>query len=280
LVPTPGKAECAGCHDGAAAFSMIEPDCRRCHAPPVGPERPKRFAAARFAHADHAVRACADCHSLDGAGLPGPVGRGHAPCSDAGCHAVEFARAEPKVCAVCHVRSEPWRDLHADPQPRSAPQFGVGFSHRAHLGGEPPAVSAPCAKCHVAGAGDRFGPTAGHRACSGTGCHQLARGAPPRLGDCEGCHRPGLMAEHERKRRARRWPVRQRFRHEPHRTEPENPAQAVACTQCHTSTADANSILDLPPPAKATCARCHDGNAAFKLTGHTCSRCHAGGRGR
>ena len=28
------------------------------------------------------------------------------------------------------------------------------------------------------------------------------------------------------------------------------------------------------PPAKAACARCHDGRSAFKLTGHACSRCH------
>ena len=34
------------------------------------------------------------------------------------------------------------------------------------------------------------------------------------------------------------------------------------------------SLADMAKPAKNTCARCHDGRAAFKLTGHTCGRCH------
>jgi hypothetical protein len=27
-------------------------------------------------------------------------------------------------------------------------------------------------------------------------------------------------------------------------------------------------------PEKAACATCHDGKAAFKMTGHGCARCH------
>jgi hypothetical protein len=32
-------------------------------------------------------------------------------------------------------------------------------------------------------------------------------------------------------------------------------------------------VIETPP--KKTCAPCHDGRTAFKMTGHGCARCHA-----
>ena len=263
LVPTPRKAACAGCHDGARAFSMVEPACRRCHAAPEredpAAERPRR---ARFSHASHASSDCRTCHELDARGAAGPIGRGHRPCSDARCHASDFAARAPVTCTVCHARAEPWRDLHIDPQPAEATELAVSFPHRAHR--------AACASCHPARPSGRFGPVGGHAACGGSACHAPGGSRPP-LSDCAGCHQGG---GDRRSPRERRWSVREQFTHRKHLAEPSDPRRAVACGECHTSVAGASGLADLRPPGKATCARCHDGGAAFKLTGHSCNRCH------
>jgi hypothetical protein len=52
---------------------------------------------------------------------------------------------------------------------------------------------------------------------------------------------------------------------------------ALACETCHVDL-HAADVLALPTPPKATCAPCHDGTAAFKLTGTACTRCHQGPR--
>jgi hypothetical protein len=69
--------------------------------------------------------------------------------------------------------------------------------------------------------------------------------------------------------------VRQRFTHRKHLVEPSDPKKPIACAECHTTVAGSTGLADLRPPAKARCARCHDGGAAFKLTGHSCNRCHS-----
>ena len=38
--------------------------------------------------------------------------------------------------------------------------------------------------------------------------------------------------------------------------------------------AAARTVDVIERPAKPTCAPCHDGQTAFKLTGHSCGRCH------
>jgi hypothetical protein len=67
-------------------------------------------------------------------------------------------------------------------------------------------------------------------------------------------------------RRGAAWSVRQRFHHATH---------TAPCATCHVDMS-APSIADLATPAKATCAGCHEGRTAFKLTGTTCTRCHVG----
>ncbi len=265
LVPTPRKAQCAGCHDGKKAFSMIEPACRRCHAAPDREEpAAENRRRSQFSHAAHAASDCRVCHELDARGSPGPIGRGHRPCSDAACHARDFAARAPVTCTVCHARAEPWRDLHIDAQPTDAVEFAVRFPHAQHR--------APCAGCHPARSSGRFGQVGGHVACTGSACHARSGGARPPLSDCASCHQRG--AGDSRSPRQRRWSVRDRFTHRKHLAEPADPGKVVACADCHTTVAAATGLADLRPPAKATCARCHDGDAAFKLTGHACNRCH------
>ena len=115
-------------------------------------------------------------------------------------------------------------------------------------------------------------PAGDHRACAGAGCHDRG-GAAPVFDDCAGCHQPDLLADHERERRTRRWSARATFRHASHQEDPRD-GSALDCRACHTQILQATALDDLPPPAKATCAPCHDGAIAFKLTGHACSRCH------
>ena len=53
----------------------------------------------------------------------------------------------------------------------------------------------------------------------------------------------------------------------------EHAAHPGACTSCHTDL-HGDDVVKLAVPAKATCASCHEGKTAFKLTGTTCTRCH------
>jgi hypothetical protein len=263
---------------------MTEAACRRCHTPPpAGAEAEAddddtaahRIAArAAFSHASHLRTACAGCHGITKSGEPGPVGSAHQPCADSGCHADDFGAARPRICTTCHVREEPWRDLHLDPQPAGPSDFQVGFSHRSHLVGAAPRTDAPCARCHLAQQDGRFAPAGGHGSCAGAGCHTVSASPAPALGDCGACH----QAAGAGRSRADRWSVRARFTHTPHRTEPGAPDRSIACTQCHGGVLEATSVAAVPAPPKRACARCHDGGAAFKLTGHGCARCHTPSR--
>jgi c(7)-type cytochrome triheme protein len=277
-VPTPDKQHCRSCHDGKRAFSMIEPSCRRCHGPPQRetpvPLRPR----ARFSHRAHQEArpnlGCRSCHALDRAGAPITILRGHAPCSSSGCHQDDFADPSPITCSVCHVRSEPWRSQHADPTPADVTEFGAVFSHRKHLAAAPK-QRAPCARCHRPARDGRFRPRPGHTACDGEACHGPTRGgAKPALDECKGCHQLGLVAARAAAQSSRPWSVRERFTHAPHAVEPGDRDRPVPCTDCHAGAASSERLADMPSPRKQSCARCHDGRAAFKLTGHTCSRCH------
>ncbi len=263
-------AACAACHDGEAAFAPAA-TCTRCHdaAPRVAWSPPKP--GPRFSHAQHgaAATACASCHTLAASGEP--MVAHHEAC--AGCHAMHPTQAEierapsdddpPPICGACHEGTEPWRHLVADRAPPDATEIGASLDHGAH-------ASAACATCHV-----RRTPTSelrmphGHVACSGAGCHAIGDGPAPTLATCEGCHRLGLAAERIATRRATAWNVRATFDHARHAGR-----ETIACTRCHTALAGAQ-LLATPTPAKATCAPCHDGKSAFKLTGTGCRRCHA-----
>lgn len=280
----PSKSACSGCHDGKAAFSVVEAACRRCHSPPATPVPRPRARRARFSHADHEgldkKLSCADCHQLDDAGEPRRPGNDHAPCADSGCHERDFLRAVPgdsdetSVCGACHIGSEPWLELYSSVTPPADTEFGSLYSHRAHSGGDEPRHSRACTVCHKKSTSAReLRLPRSHAACSGRGCHEPGPGEHA-LDACGSCHIGNLVVERRQRQSDKRWSVREKFTHDKHRTRPESADRAVPCTDCHAGIDDAGSIFEIPAPAKATCASCHDGRSAFKLTGHGCSRCH------
>lgn len=265
ILPAPAAATCAGgrCHDGAAAFA-ITTACTRCHVDPNQASFQVARPTARFSHATHAMvgAPCATCHPMSRAGEPIVVG--HAPC--VGCHADDFGRRQPKICGACHNGTEPWRQLVADRGPPERTEFGATLDHGKH--------ASPCARCHALTTPARqLRPARGHHACTGAGCHAVAAGPAPRLTACDGCHRAGLARDRDAARAAAPWSVRRAFDHAPHaRTATGEP---VACDRCHADLRAAE-VTGLGTPTKASCAPCHDGATAFKLTGTTCTRCHEG----
>ncbi|MEO6772245.1 MAG: cytochrome c3 family protein [Kofleriaceae bacterium] len=259
-LPRPTTADCARCHDGKQAFAVTA-SCTRCHAAPTDTfvvARPD----ARFRHDTvHAAlvagEPCATCHLLDT--KTGEVRTaGHAACTR--CHADDFGLRHPKTCGACHNATEPWRHLRADRPLPDSTEFGASLDHAKHAGA--------CTSCHsLRTPTTQLRTPRGHAACTGTGCHAARGGATPQLADCTACHRLGLAAERLAKRSADPWSVRLGFDHASH--------QSSACTACHTELT--GPLVTLAAPAKATCAPCHDGTHAFKLTGTTCRRCHTGG---
>ncbi len=282
----PKKPECASCHNGAKAFAMTEARCRQCHF--QAGTRIQRHATklVRFSHKAHMGRgklaACATCHQLTGNGTPLAAARNHAPCSNSGCHRDDFKSLRPKVCGACHVAREPWRPLHRDRGWPDETEFGARFSHKAHLSGSKPRMKATCGRCHQVRSGKReLRPPHDHSSCTGQGCHartaKVRGGAKPPLSECGKCHKLELVRKHQLVRHTARWSVRSKFSHAKHRLA-KGSTKPLACAQCHRSTARAVSLRDVKAPAKAACMPCHNGAAAFKLTGHNCARCHGSDR--
>ena len=267
VMPAPPAASCAAarCHDGAAAFG-ITAACARCHRDPGDPEFKVARPTARYSHATHrAVQLpCAACHPLARSGEVTVVG--HAPCVT--CHAEDFGLRQPRICGACHNGTEPWRALVADRGPPERTEFGATLDHARHPG--------DCARCHaLTTAAAQLRPPRGHRACTGAGCHGVTAGPAPALGACERCHHPGLAVDRQAARLAAPWSVRRAFDHASHARGGDG--RPLACEACHADLHGAD-VTTLATPAKATCAPCHDGGAAFKLTGTTCARCHQGAR--
>jgi hypothetical protein len=250
-LPRPIASDCAsaGCHDAVGAFGVTAA-CSRCHT-----QVPEVFRVARpttrFLHTGvHAdvisQRPCIACHALSGRGEP--LVANHDAC--VACHAADFGDRQPRTCGACHNATEPWRRLVPDRAPPARTEFGATLSHATHI--------APCEGCHVLRTPSaQLRPPRGHGACTGAGCHATSTGPAPRLA-----------------RVTAPWSVRRAFDHALHRTAPDG--STVACQTCHTDLTG-TTIGELPTPAKATCAPCHDATKpAFKLTGTTCTRCHGG----
>ncbi|HEU0033215.1 MAG TPA: cytochrome c3 family protein [Kofleriaceae bacterium] len=265
-LPRPAAEGCAitACHDGNTAFP-ITAACTKCHQdePKTKYEVYREFE--RFSHATHDFTnlPCAACHPLSKTGEVQVSG--HSVCADSACHRAEFTKRESKKCGACHNGSEPWRKLVADRLPAITTEFGANLDHGKHPGA--------CTTCHsLTTRLTELRPARGHRACSDAKCHAIQGGPAPQLTACEGCHRRGLADERQRLRLATTWSVRAKFVHAPHL---QSRGADVACTRCHTDMTS-QLVLGLAVPTKATCAPCHDGDTAFKLTGTTCTRCHPG----
>lgn len=266
ILPRPTMQTCGtrGCHDGKPAFS-ITAACTKCHTKQPASfevERPPdRFSHVRAEHAG-ANLACAACHPLDKSGEV--LVSGHAPC--VACHADDFSKRKPTICGACHTATEPWRPLVADRLPRDDTEFGASLDHTKHPG--------ECAACHsLRTRAAQLRPPRGHRACITAGCHAINSGPAPRLGACEGCHSLGIAAKRTALRVAPEWSVRTTFDHGPHLRAKDG--AAPACASCHIDLSG-STMTALAAPPKKTCAPCHDGATAFKLTGTTCTRCHPG----
>jgi c(7)-type cytochrome triheme protein len=270
--PRPAAETCAAaaCHDGRAAFP-ITAACTRCHRdPPAGAFEVAR-PAARFSHAAHGAlgggplpELCVACHPLAPSGEVRVAG--HAAC--AACHAADFGLRRPRICGACHSASEPWRPLIPDQLPPASTELGVELDHGEHAGA--------CEACHsLTTATAQLRPPRGHRACTGAGCHAVSGGPAPALITCAGCHAPGRAAARRASRLAAPWSVRAAFDHASHQ---RAAGGALPCAPCHTGLGG-HGLATLPTPAKATCVACHDGRAAFKVTGTGCARCHRGAGG-
>ncbi len=260
-LPRPDAKSCAlaGCHDAHAAFA-ITASCTKCHKdPPTRTfhiERP----VARFSHAAHAPltkQPCAACHQL---APSGEIRAGtHDACTGSGCHD-DFGSAKPKICGACHNTTEPWRALAADRGPAEASEFGATLDHGKH--------AEPCASCHqLRTAKHELRTPRGHASCATAGCHAVTSGPAPNMTACNACHVLGEETARLADRTHAPWTVRGMFVHDA--------AHALACVSCHDDLT-ATTARAIATPKKATCAPCHDGKAAFKLTGTTCTRCHAG----
>ncbi len=263
VLPRPTQAMCstAGCHDGAAAFGVTA-SCTKCHKDVVPGkldtiERP----GLAFSHARHDVATlpCAACHSLSKTGEVRVAN--HAACATTGCHPDDFGRRKPVTCNACHDGIEPWRPLVADRLPGESTEFGATLDHGKH--------PRECASCHsLSTTRTELRPPRGHRACATAGCHAVTGGPAPQLTSCETCHQRGGSDRREATRLAATWSVRSMFTHRAHLSK-------TACTTCH-SDLSAPDLLSLAAPTKATCATCHDGTVAFKVTGTACTKCHPG----
>jgi c(7)-type cytochrome triheme protein len=265
VLPAPAATTCATahCHDGTAAFA-ITAACSRCHADPNDPAFKVARPTARYSHVTHSAvqLPCTACHPLGRSGEVHVVG--HAPCVT--CHAADFGSRQPQICGACHNGTEPWRALVADRGPPDRTEFGATLDHSKHPGA--------CTRCHaLTTTASQLRPPRGHRACTGSGCHAVTGGPAPALGACERCHRQNLAVDRQATRLAAPWSVRRAFDHTTHaRTRDGKP---LACEACHVDLSGAD-VAVLATPPKPTCAPCHDGTAAFKLTGTTCARCHEG----
>lgn len=261
--PTAETCATAGCHDARAAFATTEA-CTRCHqdVPAIKYVVPRP--AKPFSHTVHlpyvAFVACSTCHPVASSGEVG-LAR-HAEC--ASCHADDFGSRDPQTCGACHDATEPWRRLVPDRPPTPRSDFGASLDHGKH--------ARACTSCHsLTTAVAQLRPPRGHAACTGTGCHATAGGAPPAFTACAGCHELGLADRRAAQRLTAKWSVRRLFVHATHARGPGG--QPLACTACHVDVSGAD-LMAVGTPPKSTCAPCHDGQASFKLTGTACTRCH------
>jgi predicted CXXCH cytochrome family protein len=269
------------------------------------PGAPRAQVAARFKHGieKHRALSCAECHTLTPERIEVEAFPGHAACVS--CHnlASESMTKPRAFCGVCHearpiTRSDPalLRFPHQGEEPSRASDFGMRFSHPAHLKAQAadPAcrttaikqitLAIPssagrtplCTDCHrrtESPATPEMTLETGHATCFQCHCEQpvkpsgqAAMPAIPSMYDCARCHQlagagsprlSGLVPE---------------FRHQDHEldTRPRRKAEAqraraadYLCLECHQVVTTAASLGEIKLPEVRQCLACHNGRVGL-----------------
>lgn len=218
---------------------------------------------------------CEGCHggTKDGrVGLPGKDQ--HKPCSNVGCHAEEFRKANSGICVNCHTHNEPWRANPVKRQFSAVSEFWVGFGHNEHQNRLKAGFA--CQSCHPVQAGQPPRPAdpdflaVAHKDCAQ--CH--GEFAQPLMTNCGGCHKLEATSPPPKGSAGPQWRVAEKFAHETHQQDPRS-KQGLACESCHGDVLKVTSGDRIPRPSMEGCAStCHNGEVAFKATGFACVRCH------
>lgn len=245
----------------------------------AGPDLVEQASGGRHASFPHDKKThrkleCSKCHALSSDTHEVEKFPGHASCVS--CH--NFA-AQPGLCGICHegrAVSKAQPSLSRFPKPGVDTDFGIDFSHRAHLKPVEGAIAAAhqgiqhlqnpkCANCHkriepVPSRGQDVAIRTGHPACFE--CHGDKPVKPPSMNQCAECHKVhgarspkliGLVAE---------------FRHEDHeydiRPKRKRDFQLARredflCSECHKSVAVADNLASIKAPDPKYCAECHNG---------------------
>lgn len=238
---------------------------------------------ASFPHdrAAHKKLECSNCHSIRAGEIDVKEFPGHADCISCHNFALEVFRKPATFCGTCHQgragsRSQP--SLFDFPRPRIKSDFGIDFSHTAHMKPLKAAAAhldltagqaARCTDCHrrveaVRAPLPEMTLEASHAGCFK--CHGQSPIAEPGMRECAECHKlEGPRSPHL-------FGIVKGFRHEDHTldTRPRRKSDARAvrpgdllCAECHKSVAAAASLDDIKLPPKSYCVECHNGRVGL-----------------
>ncbi|HKY03457.1 MAG TPA: cytochrome c3 family protein [Blastocatellia bacterium] len=230
--------------------------------------------------AAHKKLDCSNCHSIRAGEIDVKEFPGHADCVSCHNFALEVFRQPATFCGICHqgrASSRTQASLFEFPKPRVRGDFGIDFSHAAHMKPLKATVAhleltagqaARCTDCHRPVEPLRGPPEmtleASHEGCFK--CHGQSPIAEPGMRDCDGCHK--LDAG----RAPHLFGIVRGFRHEDHTldTRPKRKSEARAggrvdllCVECHKSVASAASLDDIKLPPKSYCVECHNGRVGL-----------------
>lgn len=259
-------AVCADCHTpDPHKGQFAKQDCASCHTEDGW--KPSLYTAARHQQSaypllgKHAAVSCAKCHL--------PAGRDteyhvkHAACLDChkDAHAGQFA-SEPTLnrCESCHT---------VDGFRPSTFTLAKHQDTRFHLNGAHAAT--PCGECHKPPAGRYPPPPAQYKfeTLTCVGCHQdphQGQTATQSKHDCNVCHS------------VRSWKEVRAFDHATTTFALRGAHRAVACAECHKTTALATNRQVVFEGAPTTCNGCHEDTHGGQFSkGNVvpeCTACH------
>jgi len=230
--------------------------------------------------AKHRTLNCARCHKVT---MNQPYEKkwpGHIACGE--CH--DFAKMATtkyvEFCGICHAgkpESAERLELFPYPKPGIRSDFGLSFSHVAHLKSKvkPPQFPADrsgqtmrCFDCHfkvqvVAStekkqtAVPEFILDRAHPNCFR--CHGEVAVKPPSMNQCGKCHSlKGPKPPHL-------WNIVESFDHEDHNSDirPKKKSEIGKkidlCSECHAGVVASTTLIEIKLPASKTCSSCHNG---------------------